>query len=99
LHQIDVLSNPIYECERDKFTRQYFLFLKMSQEKSLNQTHDLSNPINECERDKFTRQYFLFLDESEKSLNQTRWGVSRWHVMGEAKAPMQDFCERSATYE
>jgi hypothetical protein len=66
---------------------------------SLNQTRDLSNPINECERDKFTRQSFLFLDESEKSLNQTRWGVSSQYVMGEAKAPVQDFYERSTTYE
>jgi hypothetical protein len=39
LHQIDVLSNPIYECERDKFTRKSFLFLR-ELEKSLNKTRE-----------------------------------------------------------
>jgi hypothetical protein len=33
LCQIDVFSNPIYECEKYKFTRQYFLFLVMSQKR------------------------------------------------------------------
>jgi hypothetical protein len=40
LYQIDVLSNPIYECERDKFIRQSFRFLRES-ENSLNQTHGI----------------------------------------------------------
>jgi hypothetical protein len=55
--------------------------------------------LKECERDIFTWQYFHFLDELEKSLTQTCFGVSKRHVMEEAKAPVLDFCEMSVSYK
>jgi hypothetical protein len=42
---------------------------------------------------------FSFWKDLEKILNQTRWGVSIKHVMGEAKAPVQDLCGRLVAYE
>jgi hypothetical protein len=43
--------------------------------------------------------FSIFKDELEKSLNQTRGCYSKKHIMGEAKAPMKNFYERSTTYE
>jgi hypothetical protein len=34
----------------------------------------------------------------EKSLNKTHEFCSKKHIMGDAKAPMQDFCRKSATH-
>jgi hypothetical protein len=95
LYQIDILSNPIYECERDKFTQQSFHFLETSQKRAKLRLMAFQVQFNECERDKSLGNIFAFLGESEKSLNQTRLGVSRWQVTGEAKAPVLDFCGMS----
>jgi hypothetical protein len=43
--------------------------------------------------------FSLFENELEKSLNHTRLGVTKRHVMEEAKAPVLEFCKMSVFYE